>query len=91
MQSFCRCLASRVVCSQHKLHDHVLHQEYWQKYLANYGDSPNLPKFFPTKVYYCTVVASLFVVKSVKKDKKLSPKDPGPLDLTKNWFVRIFR
>ena len=29
------------------------------------------------------VVASLFVVKSAKKGKKLPPKDPGPLDLNK--------
>ena len=28
-------------------------------------------------------LASLFVVKSGKKGKKLSPKVPGPLDLTK--------
>ena len=32
-----------------------------------------------------------FVIKSSKKGKKLSPKDLGPLDLTKNLFVRIFR
>ena len=33
----------------------------------------------------------LFVVKSGRKGKDYHLKDPGPLHLTKNQFVRIFR